>query len=52
MADVPILPQARQDRARRPSRRPCGELIVLTDRFQVGGRVFEAWEIETIEDLT
>jgi hypothetical protein len=29
-----------------------GELIVLTDRFEVGGTVFESWEIEELEDLT
>ena len=25
-----------------------GELIALTDRFQVGGTVFEPWEIEAL----
>jgi hypothetical protein len=27
-----------------------GELIVLTGRFQVGGTVFEPWEIEELLD--
>jgi hypothetical protein len=27
-----------------------GELIVLTDRFQVSGVVFEPWEIEELYD--
>jgi hypothetical protein len=54
MADVPLLPQ--HDRivlvVLQDGRQLEGELIVLTDRFQVGGRVFETWEIETIEDFT
>jgi len=32
------------------SRQLEGELITLTDRFQVGGTVFEPWEIEEILD--
>ncbi len=27
-----------------------GELHMLTDRFEIGRVVFEAWEIETLED--
>jgi hypothetical protein len=29
-----------------------GGLIVLTDRFQVAGTLFEQWEIEELEDVT
>ena len=29
-----------------------GELIVLTGRYQVGGVVFDLWEIEEVEDIT
>jgi hypothetical protein len=28
-----------------------GELLVLTGRFAIGDVVFEAWEIETLEDV-
>jgi hypothetical protein len=28
-----------------------GELIQLTGRYQVGGVVFEPWEIEELDDL-
>jgi hypothetical protein len=28
-----------------------GELVVLTSRYQVGDVVFDAWEIEELEDL-
>lgn len=28
-----------------------GELVTLTGRYQVGGEVFEAWEIDELEDL-
>jgi hypothetical protein len=27
-----------------------GELIVLTDRFQVAGTMFQSWEIEAVCD--
>ena len=29
-----------------------GELLVLTYRYQVGEVVFDAWEIEELDDLT
>jgi hypothetical protein len=54
MADVELLPQngrvvlvVLQD-----GRQLEGELIVLTGRYQVGGVVFDAWEIEALEDVT
>jgi hypothetical protein len=34
------------------SRQLEGELIVLTGRYEVGGVVFDPWEIEELEDLT
>jgi hypothetical protein len=35
----------------RDGRQLEGELIVLTSRYQVGDVVFDAWEIEELEDL-
>jgi hypothetical protein len=29
-----------------------GEFQTMTGRFEVGGVVFDAWEIEDLEDLT
>lgn len=29
-----------------------GELIVLTGRYQVAGVVFDAWEIEELDDVS
>ena len=29
-----------------------GELLVMTGRYAIGDDVFEAWEIETLEDVT
>ena len=29
-----------------------GELHVMSGRYEVGGVVFDPWEIETLEDLT
>ena len=28
-----------------------GELVVMTDRYVIGGVVFEEWETETLEDV-
>lgn len=54
VTDVPMLPQHErivlvvlQD-----GRQLEGELIVLTDRFEVDGVMFESWEIEELEDVT
>jgi hypothetical protein len=52
LADVPILPQ--HDRivsvVLQDGRQLEGELIVLTDRFEIAGTLFEPWEIEEIDD--
>jgi hypothetical protein len=29
-----------------------GELHTMTGRFEVGGVVFDPWEVETLEDVT
>ena len=29
-----------------------GELLVMTGRYAIGDVVFEAWEIESLEDVT
>ena len=54
MVEVPMLPQhgrivlvVLQD-----GQEPEGQLIVLSGRYEVGGVVFDAWEIDELEDLT
>jgi hypothetical protein len=54
VADVEFLPQhgrivrvVLQD-----GRQLEGELHTMTGRFEVGGVVFDEWEIEELEDLT
>jgi hypothetical protein len=54
VADVELLPQhgrivlvVLQD-----GRQLEGELHTLTGRYQVGGVVFEPWEIDQLEDVT
>lgn len=54
VVDVELLPQhgrvvlvVLQD-----GRQLEGELHTMTDQFEVGGVVFDAWEIETLEEVT
>ncbi len=54
MIDVELLPQhgrivlvVLQD-----GRQLECELMVLSGRYEVGGVVFDEWEIETLEDVT
>jgi hypothetical protein len=53
MVDAPMLPQ--HDRivlvVLQDGRQLEGERIVLTDRFEVAGTVFEPWEIEESWDV-
>jgi hypothetical protein len=53
MVDAPMLPQHGRIVlvVLRDGQQLEGELIVLSGREDVGGVVFDAWEIEELEDL-
>lgn len=54
MVDLDLLPQIGRVvlLMLRDGRQLEGELHVLSGRYGIGDTVFDAWEIETIEDVT